>query len=61
MHGDLHTGSIMASQPDEYGQADIRVIDPEFAFFGPMGFDIGLFIANLFLNAAAQHAHAKDE
>jgi 5-methylthioribose kinase len=61
LHGDLHTGSIMASPPDDKGQADIRVIDPEFAFFGPMGFDIGLFIANLFLNAAAQHGHAKDE
>ncbi len=60
LHGDLHTGSIMASPPDENGQADIRVIDPEFAFFGPMGFDTGLFIANLFLNAAAQHGHAKD-
>lgn len=61
LHGDLHTGSIMASAPDLKGQADIRVIDPEFAFFGPIGFDIGLFIANLFLNAAAQQAHAKDE
>lgn len=61
LHGDLHTGSIMASQPDKYGQADIRVIDPEFAFFGPIGFDVGLFIANLFLNAAAQHAHAKND
>jgi 5-methylthioribose kinase len=61
LHGDLHTGSIMASPPDNNGQADIRVIDPEFAFFGPMGFDIGLFIANLFLNAAAQHGHAKDD
>jgi 5-methylthioribose kinase len=61
LHGDLHTGSIMASPPNNNGQADIRVIDPEFAFFGPMGFDIGLFIANLFLNAAAQHGHAKDD
>lgn len=58
LHGDLHTGSIMASQPDEQGVADIRVIDPEFAFFGPMGFDVGLFIANLFFNAASQQAHA---
>jgi 5-methylthioribose kinase len=61
LHGDLHTGSIMASPPDEHGQADIRVIDPEFAFFGPIGFDIGLFIANLFLNAAAQHGHSKND
>jgi 5-methylthioribose kinase len=59
LHGDLHTGSIMASAPDGNGQADIRVIDPEFAFFGPMGFDSGLFIANLFLNAVAQQGHAE--
>lgn len=60
LHGDLHTGSIMASTPDEQHNADIRVIDPEFAFFGPIGFDVGLFIANLFLNAVAQHGHAPD-
>jgi 5-methylthioribose kinase len=61
LHGDLHTGSIMASDPDERGVSDIRVIDPEFAFFGPIGFDVGLFVANLFLNASAQHGHAPDE
>jgi 5-methylthioribose kinase len=60
LHGDLHTGSIMASQPDENHHANIRVIDPEFAFFGPIGFDVGLFVANLFLNASAQHGHAPD-
>jgi 5-methylthioribose kinase len=61
LHGDLHTGSIMASMPDENHHADIRVIDPEFAFFGPIGFDVGLFVANLFLNASAQHGHAPDQ
>lgn len=60
LHGDLHTGSIMASDPDEKGLSDIRVIDPEFAFFGPIGFDVGLFVANLFLNASAQLGHAPD-
>jgi 5-methylthioribose kinase len=43
LHGDLHTGSVMVTQNDT------RVIDPEFAFFGPMGFDIGAFLANLFM------------
>ncbi len=61
LHGDLHTGSIMATQPDGHHNADIRVIDPEFAFFGPIGFDVGLFVANLFLNASAQHGHAPDQ
>ncbi len=41
LHGDLHTGSIMVNEKETY------VIDPEFAFFGPFGFDIGALIANL--------------
>lgn len=41
LHGDLHTGSIMLNENETY------VIDPEFAFFGPFGFDIGAVIANL--------------
>jgi 5-methylthioribose kinase len=61
LHGDLHTGSIMATVPDVNGNAEIRVIDPEFAFFGPAGFDLGLFLANLLLNATAQRAHAPNE
>ena len=60
LHGDLHTGSVMASPPGPAGESDIRVIDPEFAFFGPMGFDLGLFLANLLLNAVSQHGHVPD-
>lgn len=41
IHGDLHTGSIFI-KPDS-----VKVIDPEFAFFGPMGYDVGNVIANL--------------
>lgn len=55
IHGDLHTGSIMVNQTDTY------VIDPEFAFYGPMGFDIGAFFANIFLNYAAQEVRMADE
>lgn len=55
IHGDLHTGSVMVNQTDTY------VIDPEFAFYGPMGFDVGAVIANLFLNYAAQEGRMKDE
>lgn len=44
LHGDLHTGSIMVNRHDTF------VIDPEFAFFGPFGFDIGALIANLLLS-----------
>jgi len=41
IHGDLHTGSIMLNEEETY------VIDSEFAFVGPMGFDVGALIANL--------------
>ncbi|MCW5695670.1 MAG: S-methyl-5-thioribose kinase [Bauldia sp.] len=49
VHGDLHTGSIMANSRETF------VIDPEFAFYGPMGFDIGALVANFYL---AYFAHA---
>ncbi|XP_065870641.1 methylthioribose kinase [Euphorbia lathyris] len=52
IHGDLHTGSVMVT-PDS-----TQVIDPEFAFYGPMGFDIGAFIGNLILAYYAQAGHA---
>ncbi|NLP50163.1 S-methyl-5-thioribose kinase [Bacillus sp. RO1] len=45
LHGDLHTGSIFANE------IDTKVIDPEFAFFGPIGFDVGQFFANILLQA----------
>ncbi len=54
IHSDLHTGSIMVNAEDT------RVIDPEFAFFGPMGFDIGALFANLVLNAVSHFAHTAD-
>ncbi|MEM7693486.1 MAG: S-methyl-5-thioribose kinase [Pseudomonadota bacterium] len=54
VHGDLHTGSIMVAHTD--AGEDVRVIDPEFAFYGPMGFDLGALTANLLLNYFAQDA-----
>lgn len=42
IHGDLHTGSIFINQSHTY------VFDPEFAFYAPMGYDIGNVIANMF-------------
>jgi len=51
IHGDLHTGSIMLTP------GDTRVIDPEFAFMGPMGFDVGAVIGNLLLAFFAQEGH----
>ena len=43
-HGDLHTGSIMVKGNSA------KVIDSEFAFYGPVGFDVGLFWANYLLS-----------
>ena len=50
IHGDLHTGSIMVTE------SETRVIDPEFAFYGPMGFDIGAVIGNLMMSYLASAA-----
>ena len=44
LHGDLHSGSIMLNLDETF------VIDPEFAFYGPMGFDIGIYLANLVMS-----------
>jgi 5-methylthioribose kinase len=54
IHGDLHTGSIMVNEEET------KVIDPEFAYFGPMGYDIGAVLGNLALSYASQEYHAED-
>lgn len=54
IHSDLHTGSIMLNA------ADTRVIDSEFAFYGPMGFDIGALLENLVLNLLSHYGHTDD-
>ena len=51
IHGDLHSGSVMV-MPD-----DTKIIDPEFAFYGPMGFDVGAVIGNFFLAYFSQTGH----
>jgi len=52
IHGDLHSGSVMVTE------TDTRVIDPEFAFYGPIGFDLGAFFGNLLLSWYSQAGHA---
>ncbi|BBM18422.1 methylthioribose kinase [Enterococcus avium] len=42
IHGDLHTGSIFINQ------SGIKIIDPEFAYYGPMGYDIGNVLAHMY-------------
>lgn len=41
LHGDLHTGSFFVRKDST------KIIDPEFAFYGPMGYDVGNIVANL--------------
>lgn len=55
LHGDLHTGSIMINDKETY------VIDPEFAFVGPFGFDVGALLANLVNNYIHHSVVTKDE
>lgn len=55
LHGDLHTGSIFVRRPtvsDSVPQQrsktlSVKAFDSEFAFYGPIGFDLGLLWANL--------------
>lgn len=54
IHSDLHTGSVMLNQERTC------VIDPEFAFFGPIGFDVGAMLENLILNFLSHYAHTLD-
>ncbi|MFW8053450.1 S-methyl-5-thioribose kinase [Vagococcus fluvialis] len=55
IHGDLHSGSIFVNQDG------MKVIDPEFAFYGPMGYDIGNVIGNLFFPLAKNEYYEQDK
>ncbi|KAB8139430.1 S-methyl-5-thioribose kinase [Gracilibacillus oryzae] len=55
IHGDLHTGSVFIKQ------GETKVIDPEFAFYGPAGYDIGNIVANLIFAFANGQATMTDE
>jgi 5-methylthioribose kinase len=55
VHGDLHSGSVMVTENDS------RVIDPEFAFYGPIGFDLGAFFGNLLLSWYSQAGYVAAE
>lgn len=50
-HGDLHTGSVMVTDDET------RVIDPEFAFYGPISFDVGMLLANFWMSYFSQSGH----
>ncbi len=50
LHGDAHIGSIFVNN------AYIKFFDTEFSFYGPMGFDVGMFLGNLIMNVCYQNA-----
>lgn len=62
IHGDLHTGSVMvraAGGPD--GPVDsVRAFDSEFAFYGPVSFDLGTVWAHYVIAASRAVALGDD-
>ena len=54
IHGDLHTGSIMLNKKDTF------IIDPEFSFVGPFGFDIGALLGNLIMSYTSHMAQGTE-
>ncbi len=55
VHGDLHSGSVFVKENST------KVIDPEFAFYGPMGYDVGNVVANLMFAWSRAHVTNADE
>lgn len=55
LHGDAHTGSVFING------TDVKFFDTEFAFYGPMGFDVGMFLANLLMDACYHDAKGNTE
>lgn len=54
LHGDLHSGSIMVTD------TETRMIDPEFAFYGPIAFDVAMLLANFWMAFFSQRGHEQD-
>lgn len=55
IHGDLHTGSIFINEETT------MVFDPEFCFYGPMGYDIGNVVANMIFAWANGDVYGEEE
>lgn len=52
VHGDLHTGSVFVPAEGDADALPAKVFDLEFAFYGPVGFDLGAFFGNVLLAQA---------
>lgn len=49
LHGDYYPGSWLSTREG------LRIIDPEFGFFGDPEFDVGIFMAHLLLAGCPEH------
>jgi 5-methylthioribose kinase len=62
IHGDLHTGSVMVrADHGNEGPSGSKAFDSEFAFYGPVSFDIGALWANYAISAARHVALGNEE
>jgi 5-methylthioribose kinase len=63
VHGDLHTGSVMvrAAGRDDGAVDSAKAFDAEFAFYGPVAFDLGALWGNYVIAAARATALGDDE
>jgi 5-methylthioribose kinase len=63
VHGDLHTGSVMvrAAGGGDGPVESAKAFDSEFAFYGPVAFDLGALWANYVIAAARATALGDDE
>jgi 5-methylthioribose kinase len=62
IHGDLHTGSVMVRSPEGSTDCDsVKAFDSEFAFYGPVAFDLGALWANYVIAAARAYALGDDD
>ncbi|MBA3019926.1 MAG: S-methyl-5-thioribose kinase [Propionicimonas sp.] len=62
IHGDLHTGSVMVRQLAGNESCDsVKAFDSEFAFYGPLAFDLGALFANYVIAAARAYALGEDD
>lgn len=60
IHGDLHSGSIFVRTIEERESIRIKILDPEFAFYGPIGYDLGNIAAH-FIFACVYSKYMKTE
>lgn len=61
IHGDLHTGSVMVRGAEGAVAESVKVFDSEFAFYGPIAFDLGALFANYSFAAARATALGEHE